>query len=265
MCKRVIHFLTAYKCYKGGLSPPLLANCRRSGTSLDLIDSARRICACWRWRASGSQSGQTSVCNVTSKLTSHVMKKFVNIQLSIIGHAKESWPNIMRVTILIVGYSCIIHAGPCLFCYIGDPPRCSQLCLGLEWPQHEQCSILPSRGHTHNGRGICWGQLWPIGPDEWGIYDMAKLFPIMWWGALQDSRDCWANGVEEYAMNNNIVSEVTEEHETEFVGCLAYLGWYSLHIKCSFKRGEIWWWITNTPINCLVYEQWNCIPQLGRC
>ena len=41
----------------------------------------------------------------------------------------------------------------------------------------------------------------------------------------KDSRDCWANGVEEYAMYNNIVSHVTEEHETEFVGCLAFAGW----------------------------------------
>ena len=32
-------------------------------------------------------------------------------------------------------------------------------------------------------------------------------------------------------MYNNIVSEVTEEHETEFVGCLAYAGWYFLHIN----------------------------------
>ena len=29
-------------------------------------------------------------------------------------------------------------------------------------------------------------------------------------------------------MDNNIVSEVTEEHELEFVGCLAYAGQYFL-------------------------------------
>lgn len=38
----------------------------------------------------------------------------------------------------------------------------------------------------------------------------------------EESRDCWSDGLNTFAVENDIVEEVTEEHEEELIGCVAY-------------------------------------------